>query len=117
MRNFCIHKEGRITIHRALSIVWSSVREANKLGSVLMSNNIDGLQILHSLRIKVNTDSVALGSPGLASSSGIFCNCRGFVYDCFAIQIGIAHDFEVELVAAIHVINFAWDCGWKYLWL
>ena len=117
MRNFCIHKEGRITIHRALSIVWSSVREANKLGSVLMSNNIDGLQILHSLRIKVTTDSAALGSLRLASSLGIFHNCRGFVCDCFAIQIRIAHAFEAELVATIHVINFAWDRGWKYLWL
>ena len=140
VRNCCIHEEGRMTIHQVLSIVWSSVREANKLGSASIANKIDELQILHSLRIvgrpsrapriievlwkfpspgwiKVNTDGAAFGSPGLAGSAGVFRNCRGFIRGCFALPIGIAYAFEAELVAAIHAINYAWDRGWKHLWL
>ena len=67
--------------------------------------------------IKVNTDGAAFGCPSLTGYGGIFCNCKGFVHRCFAIPIGLAFAFEVELVATIQAISFAWDRNWKKLWL
>ena len=67
--------------------------------------------------IKVNTDSAAFGSLGLADSAGIFCTSHGFVKGCFAIPIGIGFAFEAELAATIHAISFAWEKDWHALWL
>ena len=67
--------------------------------------------------IKVNTNGAAFSCLGLAGSEGIFHNCKGFVHGCFAIPIALAFAFEVELVAAIQAISFAWDRNWRKLWL
>ena len=67
--------------------------------------------------IKVNTDGAAFACPGLASSRGIFSNCRGFVHGCFVIPITLAFAFEAELFAATQAISFAWDRNWRKIWL
>ncbi|KAI9192216.1 hypothetical protein LWI28_019629 [Acer negundo] len=67
--------------------------------------------------IKVNTDGVAMGSPGFGGIGGIFRNCRAFVKGCFAIPLGQVFAFKAELLAASLAINFAWKYGWHRLWL
>ncbi|KAK3184210.1 hypothetical protein Dsin_031496 [Dipteronia sinensis] len=67
--------------------------------------------------LKVNTDGAAFGSPGLAGCAGVFRTCRGFVKGCFAIPLGVCFAFKVELVAAVHAIDYAWTFGWRRLWL
>ena len=128
------------SIHHVLSIIWSSIREANGLSFGSMENQVDELAILHTLHIqdrpsrapriieilwkplppgwiKVNTDGAAFGCPSLVGSGGIFLNRRGFVHGCFAIPIRLAFAFESKLVAAIQAISFAWDRNWRKLWL
>ena len=83
------------SIHHALSIIWTLIREANGLSSSSMANQVDELAILHTLHIhgrplrapriieilwkppppswiKVNIDGATFGCPGLAGSGGIF---------------------------------------------
>ena len=140
IRNLFLFENQVPSICHALSIIWTSIREANCLSSGSMANQVDELAILHTLhischpskapriievlwkpptlgRIKVNTDDAAFGCLGLAVFGGIFRNCRGFVHGCFVIPIGLAFAFEAKLVATIQAISFAYDRNWKKLWL
>ena len=124
VRNLFMFENQVPSIHHALSIIWASICETNGLTSGAMANQVEELAILHTLHIpcrplrapriievlwkppplgwiKVNTNGAAFGCLGLASSGGIFRNCKGFVHGCFAIHIGMAFAFEVELVASI----------------
>ena len=120
------------TIGNAITCVWSSLRKASSISTRQMNNFVVDLIIIKNLNvkvnppkvpriievcwrgpppgwIKVNTDGTTFGSPGLAGSIGLFHTYRGFVKGCFAISIDIAYAFEVENVAAIHAIQFAWE--------
>ncbi|PON37487.1 Ribonuclease H-like domain containing protein [Trema orientale] len=67
--------------------------------------------------LKVNTDGAAFGSPGLAGCGGVFRTSRGFFKGAFAVPIGKVYAFEAELAVTIHTISYAWNFGWKSLWL
>ncbi|KAK2643687.1 hypothetical protein Ddye_018882 [Dipteronia dyeriana] len=131
---------GKIVFADALSLLWSSVRETNSLQSGIMKNSVDELQILQRLHVsgrppkaprilevnwrpppsgclKGNRDEAAFGSPGLAGCAGVFCTCRGFVKDCFTIPFGVCFAFESELAVAVYAIDYAWNFGWRRLWL
>ncbi|KAK2638050.1 hypothetical protein Ddye_025845 [Dipteronia dyeriana] len=123
---------GKIVFVDALSLLWRFVREVDSLQSGTMKNSMDELQTLQRLYVsgrppkasrilevnwrppppgclKVNTDGVAFGSPGLTGCAGFFRTCRDFVKDCFA--------FEAELAAAVYTIDYTWTFGWRWLWL
>ncbi|KAK3199350.1 hypothetical protein Dsin_022765 [Dipteronia sinensis] len=67
--------------------------------------------------IKVNTDGVALGSPGMGGCRGVFLTCRSFVKACFAVPLDQVIAFEAELLAASLAINYVWNLGWHRIWL
>ncbi|KAK3204772.1 hypothetical protein Dsin_018818 [Dipteronia sinensis] len=139
-RNRWIFKGKSVDFRAALSLVWRSVYDMIRLGIGCMHNCVDDLLILHrfGLRgrpgkvlvirsvvwspptpgwIKVNTDSAALGSPGVESCGGVFQTCRSFVKVCFAVPLGQVFAFEAELLAASLAINYAWNLGWHRIWL
>ncbi|KAK2652566.1 hypothetical protein Ddye_012422 [Dipteronia dyeriana] len=118
----------------------SQVSDANQLLIGCMSNCVDDLLIFHRFDLrgrpdrdpvirsviwsppasgwtKVNTDGVALSSPGVGGCGGIFCNCRAFVTGCFAVPLDHVFAFEVELLTDSIAINFAWQNGWHRIWL
>lgn len=66
---------------------------------------------------KCNSDGAIGGNPWHAVCGGIFRdNIRTFlVY--FSDYIGIASSFDVELVAAMLVIEIAFQRGWHHFWL
>ncbi|KAK2649124.1 hypothetical protein Ddye_016613 [Dipteronia dyeriana] len=66
---------------------------------------------------KVNTDGVALSSPGVRGCGGIFRNCRAFVKGCFVVPVDHVFAFEAELLAASIAIKFAWQNRWHRIWL
>ena len=127
--------EGKsVNFRSVLSLVWCAVSEANRLEIGCMHNCMDDLLILcqfglrnhHSTApviksvvwspptpgwIKVNTDGVAMGSPGVGGCGGIFQNCRAFVKGCFAIPLSQVFAVEVEILADSLAINFAWKYG------
>ncbi|KAK2634579.1 hypothetical protein Ddye_029371 [Dipteronia dyeriana] len=67
--------------------------------------------------IKVNTDGVVMGSPGVGGCGGIFRNCKAFVKGFFAIPLGLVFTVEAELLAALLTIKFAWKYGCHRIWL
>ncbi|KAK3198463.1 hypothetical protein Dsin_021878 [Dipteronia sinensis] len=60
--------------------LWGRPSKAPVIKSVVWSPPASGW-------IKVNTDSAAMGSPGVGGCGGIFQNCRAFVKGCFVILI------------------------------
>lgn len=70
----------------------------------------------HTQWIKVNTDGMALGTPGKAAIGAIFRNNRGFSKGCFCKFIGIQNAFVAELTAFITAVNIAWLKNWKKIW-
>lgn len=70
----------------------------------------------HHSWIKINTNGMALGSPGLAAIGGIFRNSRGFSKGCFCKNIGIQNAFVAELTAFITAVNLAWQNNWFQVW-
>ena len=66
--------------------------------------------------LKVNTDGMALGSPGLAAIGGVFRTYRGFSKGCFCKAIGIHNAFFAELLAFITAVDIAWNKGWFNIW-
>ncbi|KAK2641274.1 hypothetical protein Ddye_023037 [Dipteronia dyeriana] len=124
----------------ALSFVWRTVSDANRLEIECMRNCVDDLLILRRFDLrgrparapvirsviwsppapgwtKVNTDGAALSSPCAGGCGGIFRNCRAFVKGCFAVPLDHVFAFEAELLAASIAINFAWQNGWHRIWL
>ncbi|KAK3184880.1 hypothetical protein Dsin_032166 [Dipteronia sinensis] len=128
--------EGKFVDFRvALSLVWRSVYNANRLGIDCMRNCVDDLLILRRFSlsgrlgralvirsvvwsppasgwIKVNTDGTSLGLPSVGGYRGIFRTCRSFVKACFAVPLGQVSAFEAELLAASLAVNYAWNLGW-----
>ncbi|KAK3221981.1 hypothetical protein Dsin_009006 [Dipteronia sinensis] len=133
--------EGKsVDFRAALSLVWLSVYDANRLGIDCMGNCIDDLLILHRFGligrpskalvirsviwsppapgwIRVNTNGAALGSPGVGGCGGVFWTCRSFVKACFKIPLSQVFAFEAELLAASLAINYPWNLGWHRIWL
>ncbi|PON49250.1 Ribonuclease H [Parasponia andersonii] len=124
----------------AITLVWHTIGESYNVGSGTIRNSLKELGILKCLNIKlkpskapkivevfwqvplvgwlkINIDGAAYGCPGLAGYGGIFRISRGFFKRGFAISISKAYAFEAELAAVIHAIFYAWDLGWKNLWL
>ncbi|KAK3204874.1 hypothetical protein Dsin_018920 [Dipteronia sinensis] len=123
----------------ALSLVWRSVYDVNHLGIGCMLNCVDDLLVLRQFGlsarpgkapviksvvwlppapgwIKVNTDGVALGSPGVGSCRGVFQTCRSFVKACFTVPLGQVFALEAELLAASLAINYTWNSCWHRIW-
>ncbi|KAK9288313.1 hypothetical protein L1049_016764 [Liquidambar formosana] len=105
-----------------------------------MGNSVLDVQILHSLHlkgiprkapkvipvfwhppiadwIKVNTDGLSKGNPGIAASGGVFRNYRGFMKGFFGLCLGIQTAFFAELKSVILAVSFAWEKGWHSLWI
>ncbi|PON88596.1 Ribonuclease H-like domain containing protein [Trema orientale] len=139
-RNRLLFDNEIITMHSAIAFIWCVMGESNLIAKGPTRNSVEDLDILKCLHVqlkppraprivevhwrvppagwlKVNTDSAACSNPGLAGCSGVFCTSRGFFKGIFAVSIGKAYVFEAELVAAIHAVSYAWDFGWKSLWL
>ncbi|KAM7531423.1 hypothetical protein LguiB_034833 [Lonicera macranthoides] len=70
----------------------------------------------HFLWLKVNSDGMALGTPGIAAIGGIFRNNRGFSKGCFCKNIGIQNAFFAELKAFFTAVHLAWSKNWKQIW-
>ncbi|KAK3198315.1 hypothetical protein Dsin_021730 [Dipteronia sinensis] len=93
----------------ALSLVWRSVYDTNRLGIGCMRSCVDDLLILRQFGLS--------GLPGGGGCGGVFRTCRSFVKACFAVPLGQVFAFEVELLAASLAINYAWNLGWHRIWL
>ncbi|KAK3184879.1 hypothetical protein Dsin_032165 [Dipteronia sinensis] len=134
-RNQWIFEGNFVDFRVALSLVWRSVYNANRLGIDCMRNCVDDLLILRPFSlsgrlgralvirsvvwsppasgwIKVNTDGTSLGLPSVGGYRGIFRTCRSFVKACFAVPLGQVSAFEAELLAASLAVNYAWNLGW-----
>ncbi|KAK3205148.1 hypothetical protein Dsin_019194 [Dipteronia sinensis] len=133
--NRLIFKGKLVDFRSILSLIWHAVSEANHLEIGCMWNCMDDFLILRRFGllgrpskslviksvvwsppalswIKVDADGATIGSPRVGGYGGIFRNCRAFVKGCFAIPLGQVFGFEVELLAVLLAINFAW----KYMW-
>lgn len=67
--------------------------------------------------LKVNTDGLSKGNPGLAAAGGIFRDCLGVCHGCFAEPLGIQTSFFAELMAIVLAIEIAVHRGWSSIWL
>ncbi|KAK9267684.1 hypothetical protein L1049_010116 [Liquidambar formosana] len=61
--------------------------------------------------VKLNTDGLSKGNPGLATTAGVFRSYRGFVQGIFTSWLGEQTAFYAELSAAIIGIEQAWIHG------
>ncbi|KAF1895765.1 hypothetical protein Lal_00037881 [Lupinus albus] len=67
--------------------------------------------------IKIKTDGVAHGSPGLAGGGCIFRDCTWNYLGGFAAFFGIKDSLFAEIQAAIMALEIANQKGWKDIWL
>ena len=139
-RNNSTFEDRLISLSSALALVWTAMRDANKVQKGTMKNTIDDLTILRKIGvqglpskapriihvpwtpppcgwIKVNTDGAANGNPGLAGCGGVFRTHRGFFKGGFAFHLGMAFAFESELMGVIKAIDFAVLYNWTSIWL
>ncbi|KAK3212733.1 hypothetical protein Dsin_017439 [Dipteronia sinensis] len=87
----------------ALSLVWHSVYDANRLGIGCIRNCVDDLLILHRFGLS--------GRPGKAPV------IRSVVWSPHAPGWIKVFAFEAELLADSFAINYAWNLGWHRIWL
>lgn len=57
------------------------------------------------------------GSPGIATSVGVFKNHRGFYWGSFTMPIGVHFALFVETMAFIIAIKIVCYKGWLPLWV
>ncbi|KAL6206588.1 hypothetical protein ACLB2K_023836 [Fragaria x ananassa] len=67
--------------------------------------------------IKLNTDGLAKGNPGLAACGGVFRDYQGHFIGGFTTPIGHHNAFFSELLAVIIGIELAFQLGWQHVWL
>ncbi|KAL6188353.1 hypothetical protein ACLB2K_039746 [Fragaria x ananassa] len=67
--------------------------------------------------IKLNTDGLAKGNPGLAACEGVFRDYQGHFIGGFTTPIGHHNAFFSELLAVIIGIELAFQLGWQHVWL
>lgn len=67
--------------------------------------------------IKVNTDGLSKGNPGLAACAGIFRNNRAEFIGGFSMPLGVRTSFYAEFMAFLVAIEIANSKGWFDLWL
>ncbi|KAL6210110.1 hypothetical protein ACLB2K_021048 [Fragaria x ananassa] len=67
--------------------------------------------------IKLNTDGLAKGNPGLAACGGVFQDYQGHFIGGFTTLIGHHNAFFSELLAVIIGIELAFQLGWQHVWL
>ena len=138
-RNQAIFDGNRPVISRTLQHLKGWLQDLSSLMPGTMKNSVHELSILHKLGIKgicnsspkiievswspphyhwikVNTDGMALGSPGLAAIGGVFRSYRGFAKGSFCQFIGIHNAFYAELSAFIKAVEIAWSKNWKSVW-
>ncbi|KAK3169104.1 hypothetical protein Dsin_000135 [Dipteronia sinensis] len=96
------------------AVIWGGVSEANRLEIGCMRNCMENLLIIHQFGLQ---DGDAMGSLLVGGCGGIFWNYIVFVKGFFAIPLGQVFEFEVEFLAALLAINFAWKYGWLRIWL
>ncbi|KAL6209307.1 hypothetical protein ACLB2K_020249 [Fragaria x ananassa] len=67
--------------------------------------------------IKLNTDGLPKGKPGLAACGGVFRDYQGHFIGGFSTSIGHHNAFFSELLAVIIGIELAFQLGWQHVWL
>ncbi|KAK3207110.1 hypothetical protein Dsin_021156 [Dipteronia sinensis] len=67
--------------------------------------------------IKANTDGCSKGNSEDGACSDVFRNGNSSFIGGFSHNLGVCTSFVAEMQAALHVICFAFDRGWKWLWL
>ena len=65
--------------------------------------------------MKLNIDGAAKGTPGEASSAGVFRNALSQWIRGFAFHVGIDFALTTELKAILTGLQIAWECGFKHL--
>ncbi|KAK0600803.1 hypothetical protein LWI29_018519 [Acer saccharum] len=115
-RNQWIFDGKLVDFRDALSLIWRSVYDTNRLGIGCMCNYVDDLMILHQFGLS--------GCPGKAHvirsvvwSPRLRGGLRYFVKACFAVPLVQVFAFEAELLAASLAFNYVWELGWHRIWL
>ena len=69
--------------------------------------------------IKVNTDGLSKGNPGLSACAGVFRTSRGEFIGGFSKPLGIRTSFYAECLAILILmaIEFAHSKGWNLVWV
>ncbi|KAH6758884.1 hypothetical protein C2S51_019119 [Perilla frutescens var. frutescens] len=67
--------------------------------------------------VKINTDSSAVGAPGILAYGGILRNHMGSVIACFHENLGVGFAFEAEIWGAVLALEFALSRGMRFIWL
>ncbi|KAJ0027643.1 hypothetical protein Pint_36567 [Pistacia integerrima] len=69
------------------------------------------------LWVKVNTDGLSKGSPGLSACGGVFRSNSGEFLGGFLINLGFEFAYYAELMAVLIAIEIAYSKGWWQLWI
>ncbi|KAJ0087757.1 hypothetical protein Patl1_33010 [Pistacia atlantica] len=67
--------------------------------------------------IKVNTDGLSKGNPGLSACGGVFRSDSCDFLGGFAVSLGAHSAYYAELMAVFLAIHIAHSNGWRKLWL
>ncbi|PRQ36596.1 putative ribonuclease H-like domain-containing protein [Rosa chinensis] len=67
--------------------------------------------------IKLNTDGLAKGNPGPATCGGVFRDTHGHYIGGYCQGLGHKSAFYAELMGVIIGIEYAFQYGWRCLWL
>ncbi|XP_062020822.1 uncharacterized protein LOC133737235 [Rosa rugosa] len=67
--------------------------------------------------IKLNTDGLAKGNPGPAACGGVFRDTHGHYIGGYCQGLGHKSAFYAELMGVIIGIEYAFQYGWRCLWL
>ncbi|KAL6194704.1 hypothetical protein ACLB2K_035781 [Fragaria x ananassa] len=68
-------------------------------------------------RIKLNIDGLAKGNPGFASCGGVFRDTHGHNIGGYCKGLGHNSAFYSKLMGVIIRVEYAFQFGWKCLWL
>ncbi|XP_024177862.1 uncharacterized protein LOC112183758 [Rosa chinensis] len=67
--------------------------------------------------VQLNTDGLAKGNPGPAACGGVFRDGTGHYIGGFCHGLGNQTGFFAELMGVILGIDYAFQFGWRYIWL